>query len=123
MENNKLIDFHFQSPLQAIAHQPWWNIERETKNSLWSNNICSIVITNYNKYIIKTLETNYYEVVEFYSLVMVSANHNQREHSKKHEYKHFTNYFLKNFAMVGVDHNQESLRASMNISVHKLLMQ
>jgi hypothetical protein len=27
MENNKLIDFHSQSPLQAIAHQPWWNIE------------------------------------------------------------------------------------------------
>jgi len=54
---------------------------------------------------------------------MVSAKNNQTKHSKKHEYKRFTYYFCKNFAMVGPNHNQKNLWASMNISIHRLLTQ
>jgi hypothetical protein len=85
---NQHIGFPFQSPLQAIiTNGLGWNIELETNISLWCNNICSIFVTDYSKYITKTSKKNDSKIIEIYSLVMVGINHNQREHLGKHEYK------------------------------------
>jgi hypothetical protein len=44
-------------------------------SSVWSNNICFIVIIDYSKYVIKTLEKCRFEIVEIHSIIMVSTNH------------------------------------------------
>jgi hypothetical protein len=84
---NQHIDFHSQSPLQAITNRLGWKIELETNFSLWCNNICSIFVTNYSKYITNTLEKNYSKIIKLYSLAMVGIDHNQKKHLGKHEYK------------------------------------
>jgi hypothetical protein len=84
---NQHIDFHSQIPLQAITNQLGWKIELKTNISLWCNNMCYIFVIDYSKYITKTLENNYSKIIKIYSLAMVDIDHNQREHSCKHEYK------------------------------------
>jgi hypothetical protein len=92
-------------------------------SNLWSNNICSIVITDYNKYATKTSKKHYFEIVKIHLIIMVNTNHNQRKCLGKHEYKNSYTTFARNWLWSTSTIARKSLQTSLMINIHGLLSQ